>query len=281
MPLIIVTGYPSSGKSQRANEIKDYLVKKLEEDSKSYRIHVINDESLHISKDAYKDAREEKKARGALLSAVERTLSRDDVVIADGLNYIKGFRYQLYCIARAIGTPHCVVHTGTPVNIAKKLNAERGANGYDETVFEELISRYEEPEERNRWDSPLFTLIYGDTEIPGDKIYDAVILKKPPPPNKSTISKPVSSTNYVYELDKATLEIINAFVERQKEFGPGGNPMVVPRSQAKVINPARTVTSSELRRLRKQFVTYNKMNTTLDVDRLGDVFVEYLNSNLD
>lgn len=54
MPLIIVTGYPSSGKSQRANEIKDYLVKKLEEDSKSYRIHVINDESLHISKDAYK-----------------------------------------------------------------------------------------------------------------------------------------------------------------------------------------------------------------------------------
>lgn len=44
-----------------------------------------------------------------MLSAVERVLSKDDIVIADGLNYIKGFRYQLYCIARAIGTPHCVV----------------------------------------------------------------------------------------------------------------------------------------------------------------------------
>lgn len=55
------------------------------------------------------EAREEKKARGALLSAVERLLSKDDIVIADGMNYIKGFRYQLYCVARAIGTPHCVV----------------------------------------------------------------------------------------------------------------------------------------------------------------------------
>lgn len=82
----------------------------------------------------YLDAREEKKARGALLSAVERSLSKDDIVIADALNYIKGFRYQLYCIARAIGTPHCVVQTGVPVDIAKEWNKSRGSAGYDETV---------------------------------------------------------------------------------------------------------------------------------------------------
>ena len=34
---------------------------------------------------------------------------RDDIVIADGLNYIKGFRYQLYCEAKALQTPSCVV----------------------------------------------------------------------------------------------------------------------------------------------------------------------------
>ncbi|GAN03198.1 protein KTI12 homolog [Mucor ambiguus] len=281
MPLIIISGYPSSGKTQRVNEIKEYLAKRLKQENRSLRIQVINDESLHVTKDAYNDAREEKKARGALLSAVERTLSKDDIVIADALNYIKGFRYQLYCIARAIGTPHCVVQAGVPVDIAKEWNQKRGSEGYDEKVFDELVSRYEEPEERNRWDSPLFTLIHDDKEIPGDKIWDAVILRKALPPNKSTVSKPVSSTNYVYELDKATLEIINAFVERQKEFGPGGMPMIVPRSETKVINPPRTVTLSELRRHRKQFVTYNKMNTTLDVDRLGDVFVNYLNSNLE
>ncbi|EIE84887.1 hypothetical protein RO3G_09597 [Rhizopus delemar RA 99-880] len=221
MPLIVLTGYPSSGKTQRTNEIKEYLSKRLAEENKSLRIHIINDESLHVSKDAYK--------------------------------------------ARAIGTPHCVVYTGIPVEKAKEWNTIRKTNGYDDTVFDELVSRYEEPEERNRWDSPLFTIIYDDKEIPAERLWDAVILKKPPPPNKSTVSKPVSSTNYVYELDKATLEIINAFVEQQKEFGPGGMPMTVPRSTVKVINPSRTVTLSELRRFRKQFVTYNKMNTTLDL----------------
>ncbi|OBZ89429.1 Protein KTI12 [Choanephora cucurbitarum] len=281
MPLITFTGYPSSGKSQRASQLKEYLLKRIEEENKTLRVHVIDDKSLHVTKDAYKDAREEKKARGSLLSAVERTLSRDDIVIADGLNYIKGFRYQLYCIARAIGTPHCVIQTGVPPDMAKQWNEARGEEGYQDTIFDELVTRYEEPDERNRWDAPLFTIIYDDKEMPLDKIWDAVILRKALPPNKSTVSKPVSSTNYVYELDKATLEIINAFVEKQKEFGPGGTPMIVPRSETKVINPPRTVTLSELRRLRKQFVTYNKMNTTLDVDRLGDVFVNYLNSNLD
>lgn len=57
------------------------------------------------------EAKDEKKARGSLMSAVERLVSKDDLVIADGMNYIKGFRYQLYCIARAISTPHCVVRT--------------------------------------------------------------------------------------------------------------------------------------------------------------------------
>lgn len=53
MPLIIITGFPSSGKTQRANEIKDFLTSRLEQEKKSFRIHVINDESLHIPKEAY------------------------------------------------------------------------------------------------------------------------------------------------------------------------------------------------------------------------------------
>lgn len=57
MPLIILSGYPSSGKTQRVNEIKDYLIKRLEEEKRSLRIHVINDESLHVPKDAYKGRR--------------------------------------------------------------------------------------------------------------------------------------------------------------------------------------------------------------------------------
>lgn len=55
------------------------------------------------------DAVEEKKSRAAYISGIERSISKDTVVIADNLNYIKGLRYQLYCMARAANTPHCAV----------------------------------------------------------------------------------------------------------------------------------------------------------------------------
>jgi len=44
-----------------------------------------------------------------LMSSVERLLNKDTVVIADAMNYIKGFRYQLYCLAKQLRTPHCIV----------------------------------------------------------------------------------------------------------------------------------------------------------------------------
>ena len=70
----------------------------------------INDQTLGLSRDVYKEARSEKDARAAEYSAVKRHLGRDTIVIADGLNYIKGFRYQLYCEAKAVQTPSCVVY---------------------------------------------------------------------------------------------------------------------------------------------------------------------------
>ncbi|KAL4875619.1 chromatin associated protein KTI12 [Aspergillus karnatakaensis] len=43
-------------------------------------------------------------------------LGRDSFVILDGMNYIKGYRYQLWCEAKALGTSCCVVHVGTPID---------------------------------------------------------------------------------------------------------------------------------------------------------------------
>jgi hypothetical protein len=72
-------------------------------------VHLINDQTLGVSRAVYHTARAEKDARAEEYSAVKRVLSRDDIVIADGMNYIKGFRYQLYCEAKAVSTPSCVV----------------------------------------------------------------------------------------------------------------------------------------------------------------------------
>jgi protein KTI12 len=46
------------------------------------------------------DAQEEKITRGRLKFEVEKNLVGSTIVIADSLNYIKGFRYQMYCVAR-------------------------------------------------------------------------------------------------------------------------------------------------------------------------------------
>lgn len=43
------------------------------------------------------------------MSEVQREIGQDVVVIVDSTNYIKGFRYQLYCLARGVKTIHCVV----------------------------------------------------------------------------------------------------------------------------------------------------------------------------
>ena len=72
-------------------------------------IHHVNEESLGLSRDVYGAARFEKDARATEMSAVKRFLTRDSIVIADGLNYIKGYRYQLHCEAKAVETPSCVV----------------------------------------------------------------------------------------------------------------------------------------------------------------------------
>ncbi|CAG8583035.1 702_t:CDS:2 [Ambispora gerdemannii] len=262
MPLITMCGIPASGKTTCARRIEEYFRKRfVDEGMTRNSIHFINDNSLGISKESYKyTGTEEKNSRGALLSSVERLVSKEDVVIADGVNYIKGFRYQLYCVARAVGTPHCVVYCGTPVEKARTWNSSRpeGEERYEESVFDDLVSRFEEPNDRNRWDSPLFTVIYDDPDIPCDDIWQAVMVKKAKPPNLSTVVKPVSETNYLYELEKTTQEIINQILEVQKN----------------------SVGVAELRRLRRQFTNINKMHTLLDMNRVAELFVEYLNTNV-
>ncbi|KAL3432740.1 chromatin associated protein KTI12 [Aspergillus tetrazonus] len=52
-------------------------------------------------------------------------LGRDSFVILDGMNYIKGYRYQLWCEAKALGTTCCVVHVGTPIDQCIAINEAR------------------------------------------------------------------------------------------------------------------------------------------------------------
>lgn len=53
--------------------------------------------------------------------------------------------------------------------------------------FDALVLRFEAPDSRNRWDSPLFTILQDDS-LPFEDISDAVFKRQAPPPNQSTQS---------------------------------------------------------------------------------------------
>ncbi|KAJ1651530.1 kti12, chromatin associated [Dispira simplex] len=277
MPLVVISGIPCAGKSQRAQQLVDDWTQRLTATQSGRQIHWLRDETLGISKTAYDASVAEKRARGQLLSAVERLLSRDDFVIADGLNYIKGLRYQLYCVARAISTPHCVMHVATPTDRATEWNAQH-SDGYPLDMFDNLVSRYEEPNGMTRWDSPLFTVLYTDDAPPLDAIWDALVHRKAPPPLLATAVKPVTATNYLQELDKVTQDIINTLLEAQKDALV--DQVTVPNVSVKLNMPTQSVNLASLRRLRRQYININRMHVLLGTDRIAEQFVEYLNTNL-
>ena len=107
MALITIAGFPSSGKSTRAQQIRAALETRL--DGPISRVLVLSDHSLDILPSAYDLSALEKPARGTLFAAVQRFLATDTILILDSLNYIKGFRYQLYCAAREMKLRTCTV----------------------------------------------------------------------------------------------------------------------------------------------------------------------------
>ncbi|XP_077993837.1 protein KTI12 homolog [Glandiceps talaboti] len=274
MPLVIMCGLPSSGKTKRSEELQKYL-----ESQTDKSVHVISDHSVGVDKNyVYDDSRKEKDVRGTLKANVERKLNRDDIVILDSLNYIKGCRYELYCVSKSAKTTQCVIHCDISTERASEWNKQRDEKEqYTQEILDALVMRFEAPDSRNRWDSPLFTIQWDD-ELPYEAITNAILHRKAPPPNMSTQSQPLSSTNFLYELDKITQEVITVLLEAQKTSVPGDKIHI---SGAKdKINFTHTLNASELRRNRRQFITYTKMHPVEDTGVIANMFVQFLNNSL-
>jgi protein KTI12 len=285
-------------------------------------VHLISDHTLAIPRAVYnletKSPHErsnnasEKDARATVYAATKRVLSGKDVVILDGANYIKGWRYQLYCEAKAVRTPHCVVHVGTPVSQARGVNDDRlagkavgggdddgggvhlggipeEAQPYESDCWENLVYRYEEPNAMARWDSPLFTVLWEDQTPPCGEIWDALVGsdaeggRKVVRPNQATVARAPTSEGFLYELDKSTQAILNRLLEWAKDHpGEGGGEVNVVDGGADeeliVELPANPIGLPALQRLRRQFISLNRQNA-VPVKRIRETFVAYLNDS--
>ncbi|KAL4931080.1 putative RNA polymerase II Elongator complex associated protein Kti12 [Aspergillus undulatus] len=146
MPLIILTGYPCSGLTHRAHQLAALLEETQSQvfpnsssstdqsttntstnpKSPRYKINIVHThDNVNTRRTVYDVARTEKEARGIAYTRAKRLLGKDSFVILDGMNYIKGYRYQLWCEAKALGTTCCVVHVGTPIDQCVANNEAR------------------------------------------------------------------------------------------------------------------------------------------------------------
>ncbi|ETS83684.1 hypothetical protein PFICI_05560 [Pestalotiopsis fici W106-1] len=343
MPLIILAGFPTSGKSTRARQLHKYLEERIQSQSQQsssgggssssappkYRLHLISDQSLSISRSVYdlstlpahvRSANaSEKDARATIYAAVKRVLSDKDIVILDGLNYIKGWRYQLHCEAKAVRTPSCILQIGSGKDKAQKVNEERlqrqkdreAAGGepagddeaeapYSPENWENLVFRYEEPNPMTRWDSPLFTLVWDDDEAQTKQVFDGLwdaiagegrkIIK----PNQATIQRSRDAGgDYLYILDRETQDIVKRILDQQSD--EGGDEIVVPKGSGSgdetlsIELPAgKKVGLPQLQRLRRAYMGLNRGGIGLETvgnlsgpSRIRESFVRYLNDSFE
>ena len=97
-------------------------------------------------------------------------MSKEDIVILDSSNYIKGYRYELFCILKLSQTTQCVIFANTSFEDCLNFNNKRpDEEKYTTEVMEALNMRFEPPDPKNRWDSTLITLETGD-ELPFEEI---------------------------------------------------------------------------------------------------------------
>lgn len=76
----------------------------------------------------FADSKAEKPARAALFTAATRHLRSDAITIIDSANYIKGYRYQLYCAAREAGVRVATIRTAVPPAQCAEWHAARPEN---------------------------------------------------------------------------------------------------------------------------------------------------------
>ncbi|XP_065362841.1 protein KTI12 homolog [Calliphora vicina] len=295
MPLIVISGYPSSGKTKRALELQKFF------EEKGKRVHHISENKAipkaGFHKNVYfADSQKEKVVRSDLKSEALRFLDKESVVILDGGNYIKGYRYELFCATKSAKSNQCTLFCGIQKDRAWEFNQQRcdeevsdlskvedvskldNSNiPYSREIFDGLCMRFEEPHGNCRWDSPLFVAFPDDT-LEFEAIFSALFESKPLPPNMSTQNPPLSSTNYVFELDRLTHDIV-ANVLAARKIGVMG-PVPVKNSEIKVQVPAN-MNAIQLNRLRRQFLNYSKLHhaTSSTLDKVPQLFVQFLNSN--
>lgn len=292
MPLVVISGYPCSGKTSIGKELENGLREWLEVNRKNDTTRdelkgadteiVVVDDAIWGGdrRESFKNYTEERKMRAQFISAVERHLGRRTLVIADGLNDIKGVRYQLYCQARARVTPHCVVYVESTREDVNKVNSKRdGSERYPDDVLCRLLDRFEEPYYSNAWDSPLFFASV-ERKLEISKIAEHLFCRNAPKPSaaNSVVQSGVDAT-YAQRAERLIGEVLRDIVENLAEGAPEVPYCIeLPYSPVPLRFLTRIPSRAELYRSRSKFSSIIRTRKETDASTLRGSFIEFLNT---
>lgn len=308
MPLIVLIGPPCSGKTIYASKLKRYLT-----DEKKVNVIHINEECLGLNKvEYYENSNKEKMLRAKLKSEVEKWLDDKNFVILDSYNYIKGYRYELYCLVRNYKTTLCVIYISRDLDFClqhnykhiisnnnlvskndsvntKLSNLDNSSNNkllnecdknitnienliYPIELLKDLYSRLEVPQAKNRWDSPLYQ-IYQEEEIPYNEVYDNLTIGKRPNYAVSTVPEKNYDSSYLQELDIVCNSVNNRVMTEQSNENN-----IIKIDNYCTIYLKKVFSGIELKKIKQEFLKICKMHPPKNKEETLKNYTNYVNT---
>lgn len=101
-----------------------------------------------------------------------------------------------------------------------------------------------------------------------------------PNPNASTLQIFHANSDLLYELDDISKKITDIIVNQQNASGCADGTPIILHEYNRSITFHRIVSSSELQRLRRQFVKINSQHPPSTIQEIGASFVDYLSAHI-
>ncbi|KRZ15989.1 Uncharacterized protein T11_12230 [Trichinella zimbabwensis] len=284
MSLVMITGYPCSGKTMLARALKNALSEA--EGNNKQVLHISDDDFPRFHRSIYEKPYEEGQLRSFLKSEVVKNLKADTIVIMDSLNYLKSFRYELYCAAKAAQVSYFLIRCGNNGWRSSFFNMIRPQEmRYKLTTVHDLVKRYELPEDRNKWDQIQYTFCLMEELVPecAKKLYPLILQGKKLTSNRSTEAQPLASAQFLSELDRLTSAINTAIQERLSEnpIGEGDQEEEALLTVEGVDEPIKlkhVFTAQFLADVKRQFFAYVRMHPVEDMKVVANMYVHFINN---
>jgi len=222
MPLIVLCGYPLSGKTTFARKLESLCTEK------NVLCKRKGDEDLNEPRDSlYKDSKTEKTTRARLRNEIERVLDKNCLVVCDSVNYIKGYRYELFCLARSLNTQYALVFCTCSRNqVVERNNKRRQENSdcYSDEILQGLMERFEPPQSENRWERPPFVV---DESTDCEQVAEQIIAFSKDAKSAlraviATKKLPVHANCTLEQIEKVTQSIETEILQSMVGFSCGG-----------------------------------------------------------